>query len=261
MSDIKFYLREISNDSQKVPGKPYPEDFGTSIANVYAFIHKDEEERERKPTLWLQIVSGILGAIILGLAFDAFYHETQITIMFGVLGAFIGVIGFNALFRKIQTNKRNSLMANTPEGVYISALKIWAAKKEKEDLTAAQAYWKDLEDNPWIITERSLFPEDPLFPTEGSIEPILDENGEIIDYQFDYLVTERHMTFPIWYFEKNPTGINMTYIVQHSIEEKGKYVDINKAICLTAHRKKDGKDVQFLKWDKGVLYKGKRNRP
>ena len=38
MSDIKHYLLGISNDPQKVPCKLYMEYFGTSIANVYAFI-------------------------------------------------------------------------------------------------------------------------------------------------------------------------------------------------------------------------------
>ena len=244
-------------EAERIPGKPYPEDFGTNLKRVYAFIEEYWAERDRRPMKAFLIIAIVVGAFLLGFLFYLFYEHYIIFIMFATLGGYLGYAAYMSIFHRRKRAGLNKLQLNTPEGVYLRALELWTERKRKEDIAAIRAHEEELKKNPWIITDLSLFPEDPLYPTEGTIEPILDENGVIIDYQFDYPTIMTHMTFPIWYSKNEPTGIDTLIIVQHSIEKYGKYVDINKATRITAHRKLDGINTQFLKWDKDVLYEGK----
>lgn len=249
-------IEEKPGTDKIVTGKPYPEDFGTTVEEVRVFINNYWDKRDTKPVLVFHILITLVGAILLGGLFYFFYENTIITIMFAALGGWLGYAAYKSLFNKGLSSSLHKMLLNSPEGIYLAALELWQKREDKKNLEQFRAEEKAYQDNPWIVTESGLFPEDPLCaePIKARIEPVLDDNNRIVDYQFHAWPAGAEWIHPIWYPEKNIHPHSPSYVSQ-ILEIQGCMVDMRNAEFIVAHRKNDGKEVTFFKWNTELLHR------
>jgi len=136
---MDLYVENKPEGDEAVPGKPYPQEFGTSKDKVRGFINNYWDKRDEKPRLFFQIICALAGAVLLGVLFHFFYNNTTITLMFAALGGWLGYTAFMSFFRKSIREDLLKMMSNTPEGVYLSALELWTRKEFKENLKTRNA--------------------------------------------------------------------------------------------------------------------------
>ena len=71
-------IEEKPGTDKIVTGKPYPEDFGTTVEEVRVFINNYWDKKDTKPVLVFHIFSTLVGAILLGVLFYFFYDNLSI---------------------------------------------------------------------------------------------------------------------------------------------------------------------------------------
>lgn len=242
--------------NEVLPGKPYPEDFGTTVEKVRVFIDNYWDKRDTKPIWAFLILSTLVGAILLGGLFYFFYENTIIAIMFAALGGWLGYTIYLSLFKKGISSSLRKMQLNSPEGIYLTALELWQEREQKKSLEQYRTEEKDYQENPWIITKSGLFPEDPLCsePIKARIEPVLDDNNIIVDYQFHAWPVGSEWVHPIWY-PVNNMHPHSPSSVRDILQIKGCLVDMRNAEYIIAHRKNDSKETKFFKWNTELLHR------
>lgn len=239
-----------------VEKKPCPEDYGTTFQRVRLFNEERDALKAQKPSIVIVIIAIIIGGGLLGLLLSLAYHDARITLMAVALGGYLGY----ALIQYIskQSIQRQVLQMNIsrPEGVFLSALDLWQRREDKRNLEDYRAEEKAYKENPWIVIEEGLFPEDPLSakPIKATIEPVLDEANEIVDYRFHASPTGATWDYPIWHSKYNIHPLPQS-LIKTVLESKGNRVDMNKAEYIIACRKNDGIKITFFKWNSEILTK------
>lgn len=243
-------------DKKPIPGKPYPEDYETTVQKVRGFIEERDALKAQKPSIVIVIFAIIIGGALLGLLLSLAYHDARITVMAVALGGFLGYALIQSMSRRSIQRQVLQMYVSRPEGVFLSALELWQRGENKRSLEEYRAEEKAYKDNPWIILEEGLFPEDPLSekPIKATIEPVLDDTNEIVDYRFHASPTGATWDYPIWHQKNNVHPISPSFI-KTMIEWKGNGVDMSRAEYIIACRKNDGIKITFFKWDTEVLTK------
>lgn len=249
-SELRYNLKSRSEEEEIITGKPYPEDFGTSVEKVYKYVKARDAISNKEYPMWQRILWTFLGAFAIGLIMELIYSDIYITLFFAVISGCVAYYCGREFFFKIKEYQLLKMDANSAEGVYLTALRTWLENEYKKAQKALLDEEKEYLENPWTIHSKG--PLVQLFPQLSSATIIRNDSAPENTpdgYLMKGITTSGdEIVLTLWFGKDNRTSTAsmMSSSIHISLKSRGSKVYLHSAQCIDASR--NGIRKTFLVW-------------